>query len=70
VVSIYAPTVPAARWRPWRVPHVLLGEQDIACAGCRARTCPFEGHPCIEGVSAPEAAAAVEALAEVEVMAA
>ena len=27
-------------WRPWMVPHVLLGDQGIACAGCRARTCP------------------------------
>ena len=24
VVSLYAPTVPAVRWRPWRVPHELL----------------------------------------------
>ena len=22
VVSVYAPTVPASRWRPWRQPHV------------------------------------------------
>ena len=24
VVSLFAPTVPAVRWRPWRVPHELL----------------------------------------------
>jgi ADP-heptose:LPS heptosyltransferase len=48
VVSLYAPTVPAARWRPWAVPHVLLGHQDIPCAGCRARVCPFDGHPCLD----------------------
>jgi ADP-heptose:LPS heptosyltransferase len=24
VVSLYAPTVPAVRWRPWQVPHELL----------------------------------------------
>jgi hypothetical protein len=24
VVSLYAPTVPAVRWRPWQVPHALL----------------------------------------------
>jgi ADP-heptose:LPS heptosyltransferase len=24
VVSVFAPTVPAVRWRPWRVPHELL----------------------------------------------
>ncbi len=47
VVSLYAPTVPAARWRPWRVPHAILNE-PVPCAGCRARTCPVPGHPCID----------------------
>ncbi|HEU4700976.1 MAG TPA: glycosyltransferase family 9 protein [Conexibacter sp.] len=47
VVSIYAPTVPAVRWRPWRVPHAILNEA-VPCAGCRARTCPVPGHPCID----------------------
>ncbi|HVT67200.1 MAG TPA: glycosyltransferase family 9 protein, partial [Trebonia sp.] len=46
VVSLFAPTVPAERWRPWRVPHVLLGAQDAPCAGSRARMCPVPGHPC------------------------
>ena len=63
VVSLYAPTVPASRWRPWRVPHVLLGEQDAACAGSRARECPVPGHPCLNDVSAEEVLAAVERLA-------
>lgn len=63
VVSIYAPTVPAVRWRPWRVPHVLLGVQDIACAGCRARVCPVPGHPCVESVDVADVLAAVESLA-------
>jgi ADP-heptose:LPS heptosyltransferase len=49
VVSLYAPTVPAVRWRPWGVPHVLLGA-DVPCAGCRARTCPVPGHPCLEAI--------------------
>jgi len=48
VVSLYAPTVPAARWRPWMVEHVLLGDQQIACRGCRARQCPVAGHPCLD----------------------
>jgi ADP-heptose:LPS heptosyltransferase len=60
VVSLFAPTVPAARWRPWGVPHVLLGDQTIACAGCRARSCPIEGHPCLSGVTAGDVVAAVE----------
>jgi ADP-heptose:LPS heptosyltransferase len=61
VVSLYAPTVPAARWRPWQVPHVLLGDQTIACAGCRARMCPVVGHPCLD-VSVGDVLAAVGTL--------
>ncbi len=63
VVSVFAPTVPAVRWRPWRVPHVLLGDQTIACAGCRARTCPVEGHPCIDALEVATVADAVRRLA-------
>jgi ADP-heptose:LPS heptosyltransferase len=69
VVSLFAPTVPAARWRPWLVPHVLLGDQGIACAGCRARTCPVPGHPCLACVGVGEAVAAVDRLAPVRVWA-
>jgi hypothetical protein len=32
----------------------LLGDQDAACRGSRARVCPVAGHPCLGGV-APEA---------------
>jgi len=63
VVSLYAPTVPAARWRPWGVAHLVLGDQSIGCAGCRARECPVPGHPCLSGVTADEVVAAVERLA-------
>lgn len=62
VVSLFAPTVPAARWRPWMVEHVLLGDQDIACAGCRAIDCPVPGHPCIDDVPPQTVAEAVELL--------
>lgn len=62
VVSIFAPTVPAVRWRPWQVPCVLLGNQDIACAGCRASTCPIPDHPCIDHVPATEVLGAVRGL--------
>ena len=51
VVSLFAPTVPPVRWRPWGVPHVLLGDMVIACAGCRASRCPLPGHPCLDHVS-------------------
>lgn len=63
VVSLFAPTVPVARRRPWRVPHVLLGAQDVPCAGCRARACPVLGHPCLSRITVLDVLAAVEALA-------
>jgi ADP-heptose:LPS heptosyltransferase len=63
VISLFAPVVPAPRWRPWKVPHVLLGQQDAACAGTRARTCPVPGHPCLNQVQVEQVTAAVERLA-------
>jgi ADP-heptose:LPS heptosyltransferase len=63
VVSLFAPTVPAARWRPWRVPHVLLGDQEAPCAGSRARVCPVPGHPCLSCVTVEDVLAGVQALA-------
>jgi ADP-heptose:LPS heptosyltransferase len=66
VVSLFAPTVPAVRWRPWRVRHELLNV-DVPCAGCRARTCPVAGHPCLEGVSVGDVVDAVDRLAPLAV---
>jgi ADP-heptose:LPS heptosyltransferase len=63
VVSLFSPVVPAVRWRPWGVPLVLLGDQDAACAGSRARVCPVPGHPCLDGVPVAAVVAAVERLA-------
>jgi ADP-heptose:LPS heptosyltransferase len=68
VVSLFAPTVPPVRWRPWGVAHELLF-LDVPCAGCRARVCPVEGHPCLGGVEVGDVLAAVERLAPVEVAA-
>jgi ADP-heptose:LPS heptosyltransferase len=62
VVSLFAPTVPAVRWRPWRVAHELL-YVDVPCAGCRARVCPVEGHPCLGGVAVADVLGAVRRLA-------
>jgi ADP-heptose:LPS heptosyltransferase len=62
VVSLFAPVVPAARWAPYGVPHVLLGDQGAACRGTRAHTCPVEGHPCLSSVTGTEVADAVEKL--------
>lgn len=64
VVSLFAPVVPAERWAPYGVPHVLLGDQTAACAGTRARHCPSPGHPCLDGVSDAEVLTAVAALCE------
>lgn len=63
VVSLFAPTVPAIRWAPYGVEHVLLGDQDAACAGSRARVCPVPGHPCLTSVTADDVVAAVGKLA-------
>ncbi|HEY0318088.1 MAG TPA: glycosyltransferase family 9 protein [Solirubrobacterales bacterium] len=61
VASLFAPTVPAVRWRPWAVPHVLL-HREVPCAGCRARECPVAGHPCLAGVEPIEVVVALERL--------
>ncbi|OLT13612.1 glycosyl transferase [Actinomadura sp. CNU-125] len=65
VVSLFAPTVPAARWAPFGVPMALLGDQQAPCKDTRARECPVDGHPCLASVTADEVAAAVEIVAAV-----
>jgi ADP-heptose:LPS heptosyltransferase len=62
VVSLFAPTVPAERWAPYRVPTVLLGDQHAACRGTRVTTCPFPGHPCLGSVTPHDVLCAVEKL--------
>ncbi|MEV6651460.1 glycosyltransferase family 9 protein [Streptomyces sp. NPDC051219] len=62
VACLFAPVVPAERWGPYGVPHVLLGDQDAPCAGSRARRCPVPGHPCLDGVGNADVIAAVAAL--------
>lgn len=60
VVSLFAPTVPAEKWAPYRVPTVLLGDQRAACRGTRVTRCPFEGHPCLTSVTPDAVLRAVE----------
>jgi len=62
VVSLFSPVVAAQRWRPYRVPHVLLGDQFAPCRDSRARECPVPGHPCLASVSPADVVAACEAL--------
>ena len=63
VVSLFAPVVPAVRWAPYGVPHVLLGDQQARCRGSRARECPVPGHPCLASVTPETVVDAVAALA-------
>jgi ADP-heptose:LPS heptosyltransferase len=62
VVSCYAPTVPACRWHPWAVPFVLLGDQGVACAGCRARVCPEARQHCLDVIRPVDVVRALESL--------
>lgn len=62
VVSLFAPVVSAARWAPYGVPCVLLGDQGAACKDTRARHCPVEGHPCLNAVMPTDVVAAVRQL--------
>jgi ADP-heptose:LPS heptosyltransferase len=62
VVALFAPVVPAVRWRPYRVPQVLLGDQQAPCRGSRARDCPVPGHPCLASVTAEAVLGAVARL--------
>jgi ADP-heptose:LPS heptosyltransferase len=62
LVSLFAPVVPAVRWRPYRVPHVLLGDQDAPCRGSRARICPVPGHPCLTRITPERVLSAVRRL--------
>jgi ADP-heptose:LPS heptosyltransferase len=63
VVSVFAPVVGWAQWRPWGVATVRLGEQSVSCAGCRARACPRPGQPCLDEVTPGAVQRAVRRLA-------
>jgi ADP-heptose:LPS heptosyltransferase len=67
VVSLFAPVVPAARWAPYGVPTVLLGDQYAPCRDTRARLCPVPGHPCLSGVHPSDVVDAVTSLHETHV---
>jgi ADP-heptose:LPS heptosyltransferase len=64
VVSLFAPVVSADQWAPWKVPSVLLGDQQASCRGSRARVCPLPGHPCLSDVTPDEVVVAVRKLIE------
>lgn len=62
VVTVFPPTIPPVRFAPWRVDHVRLGDDGIACAGCRARACPVPQQPCIGALDAGDVIGALRAL--------
>lgn len=64
VVSLFAPVVPAARWAPYGVPTVLLGDQHAPCRDSRARTCPLAGHPCLDRIDPAQVCVAVRRLTQ------
>ncbi|WP_280271584.1 glycosyltransferase family 9 protein [Nocardia wallacei] len=65
VVSLFAPVVPARRWAPYGVAHMLLGDQHAPCASSRARICPVPGHPCLDGITDDEIVSAVSRLTRI-----
>lgn len=64
VVSLFAPTVPVERWAPYRVPRIVLGDQQAPCRNSYQTTCPVPGHPCLNTVRPAEVVRAMEALRE------
>jgi ADP-heptose:LPS heptosyltransferase len=62
VVSLFSPVVPSARWAPYGVPHVVLGDQHARCRGTRARQCPVPGHPCLDAITTEDVLAATARL--------
>jgi ADP-heptose:LPS heptosyltransferase len=59
VVSLFAPVVPAAQWRPFGRRVTVLGNQSAPCRDSRARICPVPGHPCLDHITDAELLAAV-----------
>ncbi|HEX2285293.1 MAG TPA: glycosyltransferase family 9 protein [Mycobacterium sp.] len=62
VVSLFAPVVPASQWLPHGRNVIRLGDQNAPCRLTRARTCPVQGHPCLDGITDEELLTAVDRL--------
>ncbi|HYZ66264.1 MAG TPA: glycosyltransferase family 9 protein [Mycobacterium sp.] len=62
VVSLFAPVVPASQWIPYGNNVIRLGDQDAPCRATRARTCPVDSHPCLDGITDADLLAAVDRL--------
>jgi ADP-heptose:LPS heptosyltransferase len=62
VVSLFAPVVPASQWIPHGHNVIRLGDQNAPCRLTRARVCPVNGHPCLDGITDDELVAEVDRL--------
>jgi ADP-heptose:LPS heptosyltransferase len=62
IVSLFAPVVPASQWSPYTNPVIRLGDQNAPCRLTRARTCPVQGHPCLDGITDDDLVDAVDRL--------
>ncbi|MBD0324646.1 MAG: glycosyltransferase family 9 protein [Aldersonia sp.] len=62
IVSLFAPVVPVARWAPYGVRTVVLGDQRAPCAMTRARTCPVPERHCLDAIGDDEVLRAIEEL--------
>ena len=63
VVSLFAPVVPAVRWRPWGVPHGLLGDQARRLPRHAGPRCPSPGIRACPAFPATQVVDAVRELA-------
>ncbi len=54
VLSLFAPTVPFYKWKPWMVKTVVFGDQSITCRGCRSKKCPFDTQKCLDSIEIGE----------------
>jgi ADP-heptose:LPS heptosyltransferase len=60
VVSLFAPVVPATQWVPYGNNVIRLGDQSAPCRLTRARNCPVDGHPCLDGITDEELLSAID----------
>jgi ADP-heptose:LPS heptosyltransferase len=64
IVSLFSPVVSSAPVAPYRVPTIVLGDQQSPCRGSRIEDCEVPGHRCLTSVSAAQVVAAVHELRE------
>jgi ADP-heptose:LPS heptosyltransferase len=58
VVAIYGQRNNPGHWFP-HARDIEIIQHEVACAGCRAETCPLEGHPCLTRIDVAQVAPAV-----------